>query len=120
MECLIPDCCIFIPLIPMDRNIEKMIELLLDLQHCLEQSDPTPYASSEPNELATDVKEMIERLKQSNIQQLGVIKFHFLPTGNYQEIALKNNWDEDYLIMASDFDSLYHRIMNAKPGKSLV
>jgi hypothetical protein len=102
-----------------DRNIENMLELLEDLAHCLEESESTPYASSEPAELATKVRDMIDKLKNSNVQHLGVIKFHFLPTGSYQEISMKNNWDEDYLIMASDFDSLYHRIINNKPGKSM-
>jgi hypothetical protein len=104
----------------MDQNIEKMIELLEDLAYYLEESDPTPYASSEPRELAVEVREVMEELKSSNVQHLGVLKFHFIPTGNYQEISMKNNWDEDYLMMASDFDSIYHRIIHNKPGKSLT
>ncbi len=73
-----------------------------------------------------DTKSFIQELESDIVaiencdkKTLDKIKISFLPTSTYQEISLSNNWGDEFLKMASDFDGLYSRISNYKSNKNI-
>ena len=62
------------------------------------------YGSYE--ELMETLDEYKQALKNKDLSKLSELKFLFLATGDLQEIALSNGWGDEFLKLASEFDSL--------------
>lgn len=66
-----------------------------------------------------DIESDIKAIENCDRKTLEKIKINFLPTSTYQEISLSNNWGDEFLKMASEFDSIYDSLINTKVDKSL-
>jgi hypothetical protein len=60
--------------------------------------------------LIEDLESDIKAIENCDRKKLEKIKINFLPTSTYQEISLSNNWSDEFLRIASEFDNLYNRI----------
>jgi phosphosulfolactate synthase (CoM biosynthesis protein A) len=49
------------------------------------------------------------KIEKGNIKLLKKYKIMFAPTGTFQEIAMANDWHDDYMKLADDFDNLYEK-----------
>ena len=67
-------------------------------------------------DLECDIK-AIENFDKKTLEK---IKINFLPTGTFQEISLSNNWGDEFLKIASDFDSIYDSLTDTKVDRSLL
>lgn len=65
----------------------------------------TSYNSAE--ELIGEINKIDNLLKDKNKKGLELLKYLFAPTGTVQEMAMQNNWSQEYLNLSLKFDTLY-------------
>jgi hypothetical protein len=71
----------------------------------------TSYNSAEKLIAKIDLNSKL--LENSNNQQsLEFFQHLFAPTGTFQEISMQNGWSDEYLKLASEFDTLYEKLIN--------
>lgn len=68
----------------------------------------THYNSIE--ELIAEIDFNSKLLEDNNEQGLEFFLMSFLPTGTFQEISMQNGWSEEYLKLASQFDTIYENL----------
>ena len=66
-----------------------------------------------------DLESDIKAIENCDRKTLEKIKINFLPTSTYQEISLSNNWGDEFLKIASNFDSIYDSLTKTQVDKSL-
>jgi hypothetical protein len=49
-------------------------------------------------------------LEENHKTGLEFFQLLFLPTGTLQEISIQNGWSEEYLKLATEFDTIYERV----------
>ena len=102
------------------NDFNKIGQLLRNLRAKIQ--DDTDVLWTHFNDTKSFIEELesdIKAIESCDRKTLEKIKINFLPTSTYQEISLSNNWGEEFLKMASDFDNLYNRITDAKVTKNL-
>ncbi|GAA3752657.1 MULTISPECIES: hypothetical protein [Flavobacterium] len=68
----------------------------------------TNYNSAE--ELIAEINIIDNLLQDRNIKGVQVLGYLFAPTGTLQEIAMQNDWIQEYLNLSSKFDTLYENL----------
>ena len=66
-----------------------------------------------------DIESDIEAIENCDRKTLEKIKINFLPTSTYQEISLSNYWGDEFLKIASNFDSIYDCLTKTKVNRNL-
>ncbi|WP_433207822.1 hypothetical protein ACQP1G_22725 [Nocardia sp. CA-107356] len=61
-------------------------------------------------ELAVDLTEHAELIRQGDLSRLPDLRFLFLTTGPLCEIAASSGWLETYTVLGNRFDQLYERL----------
>ena len=64
--------------------------------------------------LKAELEKYITALKAGKTDRLGNLNMHFLPTSTFQEHSLMNDWTEEYMKLANEFDGIYATIKNLK------
>ena len=71
-----------------------------------EDSDMTYCYYKTPKALIAKLDENIIALKNGNMEVVDDLAVDFAPTSSLQEHSLCNNWSDDFLIIAEEFDSI--------------
>lgn len=89
-----------------DAMKETMMETLVRLASLLDESEPSAYANKTPHELAKVVASNLASMKSSGVlSDSKKMNGMFLPTASLQDIAMDNGWGDQYLALASQFDT---------------
>ena len=102
------------------NNFQKIGQLLRKIRAKIQ--DDTDVLWTHYNDTKTFIEDLesdIKAIENCDRKTLEKIKINFLPTSTYQEISLSNNWGDEFLKIASDFDNLYTRITDTKDSKNL-
>ncbi|MFW6224115.1 MAG: hypothetical protein ACOC4R_00505 [Bacteroidota bacterium] len=67
-------------------------------------------------ELKEDIDRDLIELKQGNLDILDKFMDHFLPTAAFQEIAITNGWDSEFLDFAEEYEQLYKKTAQQAGG----
>ena len=87
-------------------TIKKIREKLTD------DSDMVWTHYDNAKQLRDELDTNVQKLKMGDTSSLEELKMLFLPTGTLQEHAICNGWSDEYLKLASKFDTLYSIIKN--------
>lgn len=60
-------------------------------------------------ELQEELDKELNELKKGNLEILDKFNLRFSPTATFQEVALSNGWEEEFITLADRFDELYER-----------
>lgn len=92
--------------------ITELTELITTVKSFITKDSDMTYCYFEtPEELIQALDHCIEELKNGKILEvIDELEIEFLPTGSLQEHSLSNGWSKEYLLIASQFDSIQQRI----------
>lgn len=93
------------------NDFQKIGQLLRKIKAKIQ--DDTNVLWTHYNDTKTFIEDLesdIKAIENCDRKTLEKIKINFLPTSTYQEISLSNNWSDEFLRIASEFDNLYNRI----------
>lgn len=105
----------FMSKIPFYSDFKEISEILANIKSRVNNETDTVWAGFDNREvlikgLDSDQKQ-IELLDFDTLEK---IRVEFLPTSTYQELAMSNDWSDDYLKIAEKFDTIYNRIKKIK------
>ncbi len=84
--------------------IEKVKEKLTDDSDMLWTSYETAAG------LKAELEKYVTELTTDNLNCLDNLNMHFLPSSTFQEHSLMNDWTEEYMKLAEEFDGIYAAI----------
>lgn len=61
-------------------------------------------------EFLTYINNIKDKLKQNDDSVLIDLYHDFLPTGNFKELSINNEWSDDYIKLAKYFDVIYQNL----------
>ncbi|MBE9584992.1 hypothetical protein IM792_11080 [Mucilaginibacter sp. JRF] len=88
--------------------LEKVLSKIDD------QTDIIYTHFEEADDLIKHITKLIGKLKAFDYDPLDTVNIDFAPTGLYQELSMQNNWSDEYLRMAREFDKIYDRLIKKK------
>ena len=97
------------------ENFKQVSELLKRVKDKINSETVTVWTGFDnPEKLKSEIILDIEKIGFCDYETLEKVKIEFLPTSTYQELSISNGWGEEYLEIASKFDSLYSKINEEK------
>jgi hypothetical protein len=95
----------------MSKDIARLIEMLQHIKSRTGNDTDTSWSSyDEPKEIRDELDEYINSLNSGNVEVLDTLNILFAPTSTFQELSLANDWSDEYLKMAEEFDKIYERL----------
>ena len=89
------------------ENQKELLRILEELNGHLKNSrDETIWAHYSASECIEIIEKHIQNLKRFEKVHLKKITGLFLPAASLQEISLDNNWGDEFLKLAAEFDSI--------------
>ena len=101
------------------NDFQKIGQLLRKIKAKIQ--DDTDVLWTHYNDTKTFIEDLesdIKAIENCDRKTLEKIKINFLQTSTYQEISLSNNWSNEFLRIASEFDNLYNRITMTNDRKN--
>lgn len=90
------------------RKADAMVDILKSVQSHITIESSTGLSNyTSAKELIDELTADIAEIQNGKIQLLKKYKIKFAPTGTFQEIAMANNWHDDYMKLADEFDAIY-------------
>ena len=86
------------------KKNKQLTEVLNKVINYLETSEESVYSVLEPEKIITILKSTIESLSRYEKFDKLELKVLFAVTSDIQEISLQNNWAEEFIELASEFD----------------
>jgi hypothetical protein len=95
----------------LENDTSEIIVLLKNIRKKITNNTDITWSSfDDVEELQTMMDKDIVEFEAGNFSSLKEYKIMFLPTGDFQEMAISNGWGEEYLQLASEFDELYQNM----------
>lgn len=91
-----------------DTDWMRVIKILGDIKSKITPETDllwTNYNSAE--ELIAEINIIDNLLQDKDERGLELLRSLFAPTGTFQEIAMQNDWIQEYLNLSLEFDTLY-------------
>ena len=90
----------------MSDEIAAILRILLRVRSYLYQPgvDVNWSTYESPAEAIRDLNDQLAKLTFGDLSGLRDLEFQFLPTSDFQEIAISSGWSAAYLKLAADFD----------------
>lgn len=102
---------LFTDKIPFYSDFQKVRQILETIKAWTTDETNTLWAGYDcGKEFLIDLNADIEKIRFCDFETLERLKMEFAPTSTYQEVSLSNDWADEYLKLAEQFDSLYMRI----------
>jgi hypothetical protein len=99
----------------MTKEITRLIEMLKLIKSRTGKDADTSWSSyDDPQELREELDEYISQLTNDNEEVLDTLNLLFAPTSTFQELSIANNWSDEYLAMAEEFDKIYEKVKKKK------
>ncbi|HSZ72925.1 MAG TPA: hypothetical protein VK750_09630 [Cytophagaceae bacterium] len=99
----------------MTKEITRLIEMLKQIKSYTGKDADTSWSSyDDPQELRDELDEYVTKLTDGNEEVIDTLDILFAPTSTFQELSIANNWSDEYLAMAEEFDKIYERLKKKK------
>ena len=99
----------------MTKEITRLIEMLKLIKSRTGKDADTSWSSyDDPQELRDELDEYISKLTDGNEEVLDTLNLLFAPTSTFQELSIANDWSDEYLAMAEEFDKIYEKTKKKK------
>lgn len=99
----------------MNSKREKLIEILREARACLARPD-NDFAWSSWEDAPAALREIdgiVSRIESGDMPKRADIEGLFLPTGPIQEVSLSSGWGQEFVELASRFDSAIEQAYGA-------
>lgn len=91
-------------------HIDKMIEILMTLREKISEQTNLVYSGFDTiDDLMKHIDDSLNYLRYENIEYFESIKCDFSPTSLYQELSLDNDWGDEFIELAGEFDKSYEK-----------
>jgi hypothetical protein len=98
---------------------DQLIEILLEVREHAGNSNNLLWSYYESiDEMIKDIDQHIEGVKLLDMGRITMINVLFLPTGDFQTVAIDNGWSNEYLVLASRFDKVYADFLKLLKARS--
>ncbi|MFX0077353.1 MAG: hypothetical protein ACFE96_18070 [Candidatus Hermodarchaeota archaeon] len=96
----------------MEKAITGIIRILKNIKSYIntKSSNLLMFSFDTSKEVINLIDDHIKRLSRRDISKINDLIVLFLPTSDFQEIAISNGWSEEYLEMAKEFDNLINSL----------
>jgi len=92
-----------------NRKSQALVEILKNIQSRITVDSSVGFTNyTLPIELYKEMEEDIKSIENGDFEGLKKYYLMFLPTSIFQEIAIANDWSEDYMLLAGEFDDIYN------------
>ncbi len=92
----------------LENDTSEMIALLKNIRKKISNNTDITWSSFDNvEELQAMMDKDFVEFEAGNFSSLKEYKTMFLPTGDFEEMAISNGWGKEYLQFASEFDKLY-------------
>ncbi|MDF2456389.1 MAG: hypothetical protein K0R51_2382 [Cytophagaceae bacterium] len=99
----------------MTKEITRLIEMLKLIKSRTGKDADTSWSIyDDPQELRDELDGYISQLTDGNEEVLDTLNLLFAPTSTFQELSIANDWSDEYLLMAEEFDKIYEKIKKSK------
>lgn len=99
----------------MTKENTRLIEMLKQIKSRTGKDADTSWSSyDDPQELRDELDDYISQLTDGNEEVLDTLNLLFAPTSTFQELSIANDWSDEYLTMAEEFDKIYEKIKKSK------
>ncbi len=99
----------------MTKEITRLIEMLKQIKSRTGKDADTSWSSyDDPQEIREELDEYISKLTEGNEDVLDTLNILFAPTSTFQELSIANDWSDEYLAMAEEFDKIYEKTKKRK------
>lgn len=95
-----------IELMPTINTKTRLLELLKRVCFLLDNSKESDWSPLSPKEVKANIETEMDLIRQGLSIDKDQLIIEFLPTSTLQEIAMVNNWHEEYIRLAKKFDLL--------------
>lgn len=85
------------------EKLKHILELTIELLMKSEASDWSPL---NPEQVIDNLKSQIKKIKEGKELDMDLLKLEFASTSTIQEISMSNGWSDEYLVIASNFDTV--------------
>lgn len=93
------------------NEIKEIIAILKSIKKKINnQTDAIQAKYDYPIELKLEIEGALNNLKNGDLEVLEKLNQWFLPTGVFQEIAISNAWQDEFITLAERFDHLYKKL----------
>jgi len=99
----------------MTKETTRLIEMLKQIKSRTGKDADTSWSTyDDPQEVREELDEYISKLTEGNEEVMDTLNLLFAPTSTFQELSIANNWSDEYLAMAEEFDKIYEKIKKKK------
>jgi hypothetical protein len=99
----------------MTKETTRLIEMLKQIKSYTGKDTDTSWSTyDDPQEVRDELDEYIAKLTDGNESVIDTLNILFAPTSTFQELSIANNWSDEYLAMAEEFDKIYERLKKKK------
>jgi hypothetical protein len=97
------------------NDFQRVSEILKQIKELIKSDSDTVWGGYEnAGEFLAELNKDIEQIEVCDFNTLNKVQSEFLPASTYQEISVSNDWSDNFLFLAEDFDKLYKRIKEVK------
>jgi len=102
---------LFTDKIPFYNDFQKVKSILETIKNLIIDDTDTVWAGYDNGkEFLVDLNTDIEKIRFCDFETLDKLNMEFAQASTYQEISLSNDWANEYLKLAEQFDNLYKRL----------
>lgn len=92
------------------ENIQRVIQLLRNIDLMINEDDDFVQSNIDLESFKNEIHAVIMDIAFENYDSLKSFSINFAPTGSLQEHSLANGWDQLFLTIADEFDTLMDSI----------
>jgi hypothetical protein len=94
-----------------NSSSQDLVDIIRHIYSKITNDTDVNYAGFDsPKELRAEIKNDLFELEKGNATILAKYNLWFAPTGKFGENVLSNGWEEEYLLLAEQFDLLYKKV----------
>lgn len=94
----------------MTKETTRLIDMLKQIKSRTGKDADTSWSSyDDPQEIRDELDEYISQLTAENEEVMNTLNLLFAPTSTFQELSIANNWSDEYLAMAEEFDKIFEK-----------
>lgn len=93
------------------HDLREFIETTRAVLSRIDSQTDTAWTKFQTSEvLKSDIEKDLCQLENGDLTYLKKVYIHFLPTSTFQEVFIDDEWETEYLDIASRMDELYARL----------
>lgn len=97
------------------KDFQTVAEILNQIKVFISKDPDTVYAGFDyADKFLEELNQDIKKIENCDYQTLEKVHVEFLPTCTYQELSLSNGWSDKYIVLSTDFDQIYERMIERK------